>query len=911
MPLFKSRRILAAAAALALLPTAAALAQDAADREPPKPASDVDKMVRDGMGEALEARFGAAARPDEWLLVAQAYKNKAQRAKQPAERRRAFDKSEEIYRRAIAALEKSREGLKGAVALVAARLEYASAIVSGQVAGELDEFEITAGQRGDREQLIKLLGAAREEYTKAEAIIKPLYDERATREDEFFAEGVSEAVAQHWLDTDFNLAWVHHYLAMLEPDELKKKDQARLAEQRFQRLVDSGSTGTVIFRCYLGLALSQIEQGRYDDAARNLNQARQEGADRVTTVQAQFELGRCHLAAKKYDEARAALKPLVDKNLRELPQEDRPARFYINLANLWDANSYLLEADAARKEADATPAARRAILQKADRLRQDGLARFNKLSQMGGAWPALVQIYVAATVNMRADPKELSPTELLYSATTLMDARKFRDAMARLQEAAGRPDLDPALQGQILFELGRCQFRLDDLRSAAASFSRVATTMKSHASAPQAATFAYQIWAKLAKQSNKKEDYQALADTLLNLIQAFPDHPERAAATWWLPVALQYAGKYAEAAEQFGNVPENSEHREEAQQRRGVCARLALEAQRATLPAEEYGTRAKQVVATLLKYSDESAQRAEQAIDRKSVLKWSAEARLQAGELLIAPGVEQFKQGLDTVADFEKRFPDSPLVGRALSIRIRAHRGLREFDQASKILEQYLQAVPADQAGGTLAVLAKGMQEEVDRLRDDGDAEAAKKLARESLVTFDELEKWISADEKRAKSRPVVAFGRAQMLYYAGEHAQALDAVGKLLATNPKDGNYQHLQAMILTDSLGDGAAAAQIDAAREAWARLLADQTLRTKAPSRFWEARYHWLALTLRGGAAGDVEKAIKQDRVWFPDLGGPPWKERLEELYRAAAEKAGVTADAPRDDEPATRPATPETP
>jgi hypothetical protein len=47
----------------------------------------------------------------------------------------------------------------------------------------------------------------------------------------------------------------------------------------------------------------------------------------------------------------------------------------------------------------------------------------------------------------------------------------------------------------------------------------------------------------------------------------------------------------------------------------------------------------------------------------------------------------------------------------------------------------------------------------------------------------------------------------------------------------------------------------------------------------------------MSLRLGSAADVEKAITQERVWSPDLGGPPWKEKLEDLWHRARVAQGL--------------------
>jgi hypothetical protein len=99
------------------------------------------------------------------------------------------------------------------------------------------------------------------------------------------------------------------------------------------------------------------------------------------------------------------------------------------------------------------------------------------------------------------------------------------------------------------------------------------------------------------------------------------------------------------------------------------------------------------------------------------------------------------------------------------------------------------------------------------------------------------------------------------------------------------------LGALIRTDSLPAQPARIEILAAREAWEALLKDPELRTRAPSRYWEARYHHLSLMAREGKSAEVAKAIASERVWYPEMGGPRWNQRFENLQRSAAATAGL--------------------
>ena len=847
--------------------------------------------------------------PDELHQVAQDYTNKARQAQSAPERERAFVKAGEQYRAWIKALERigrRSASPKTAVEIASARVEYAGMLMGLHAAGELDRFEVTAGHQGDREKLSELLGAAREQYRQAEIVITPLYDALYEREDELLAAGIYDAIIRLKLDITFNQGWANYYLGLIESqDELEHGTAFRLAEQSFQQLLDSGRVGQMLPRCHLGLALSQRELKRYDAAERNFVFVLQEETEAAILAQARYELARCYISSGKYAEARTTLRSLLEKDVDKLPPEERVARFYINLGHLWEANSYLIEAEAIRAQM-AGSTAKKAILRRAQGRRATGLAKLNRLARRGGSWPAVVQVHIAASINLEDDPATLSPIELLYTARQFCDAQRHAAAAQRLQEAVSRPmfQKSPAertsdekeLGGQILIELGRCYYRLDQMPAAAETFERLAHLYRSHELAPQAATFAYQLWAQIAQKSKQKEHYDRLATTLLNLIQSFPDHPELAEATWLFPVALQAAGRYSEAADEFAKVPSGNKHWEEAQFRRCVCRRLALEAEHGSQPGTKYAAAATRVAEELSRYAVAARARAAKLTptEAHSINRWSAEALVNAAELLVNQSAAQYESALQTVAEFESQYPASDLLGRVLTVRIQAYRGLRKFAQATQILEQYLQTTPPEQTGALLSSLARGMQEEVERLQETGQTEAAHRLAADSLNTFTQLEKWLRQDAKRLDSVPLVTFRRAQMLYISGQSEPARQLMADLLKQNPRNGNYQRLYAQILTAQLPEQPSSIQLEIAMAAWTELLKDTTLRKRAPERYWEARYHWLTLLLRAGKAAEVEHAIQQDQVWHPNLGGPPWQEKLLSLRNEAHQSMNIKAN-----------------
>jgi tetratricopeptide (TPR) repeat protein len=874
---------------------ALAVCVSAAAQEPAEePLSEIDRMIQDGMAEALEARLHGGQTPDEKHQLARAYANKARRARQPDERTRAFQDAEDKYQRWVGALEPVAVAgdAAGVVRVAAARVEYAGMLLSGPAASGLDEYEISAGKWGDRAAIARWLTTAREQYEKAATALAPLVEEPARYEETLLAAGLFDTLVQAHLDATLNLGWTNYYLGMLASDETRRQEFLSAARHKFQELIDGGQTGAMRPQCYLGLGMVQREQGRLTDADKTLATARDSDADPAVAAHVRYELARCQIKGGKFDEARTTLRPLVEKDPENLGPEDRPARFYINLAQLWDGYSHLVEADAIRSEARDSPA-RTAIIQKAQRAREAGLVKLKRLTQRGGPWPALVQLYVAASIETQTPLSELGVVELLYSATALMDAQRYEEALARLEDAAARKQSDKELAGDVLFELGRCQHLRKNERGAAEAFAKLAAEYRGHAKAPQAATFAYQLWGQIAERSGAKGDYQQLAVVLQNLLASFADHPQRDEALWLLPMSLQLAGRFDEAAEEFGKVPQSSKHWEEAQYRREICRRLAVEAARASLPAEKFQAAARPVAEGLLRYADEALTRTAAAPNPKEVGQWSAGARLAAAELLVSPDVGGEREALAALASFETQYPQSELLGRVLALRMRAYRGLREFEQATRIVAQLLETAPPQQVGDTLTMLAAGMQDEVERLMESGRADEARVLAREALQTFDELAKWIGADAGRAQGLEPVRAGRTRMLYLAGEYEAAEQTLAKLLEKSPHSGNYQYLQAQILTARLSPTATPEELKRAQDAWAVLLSDAAIRQRAPQRYWESRYNWLALALRLGRAADVEKAITQERIWRPDLGGDAWKAKFEELLAAASQPASAPA------------------
>lgn len=883
--------------------------------------ADIRQLVEKGEGAALETRLGTSRQPRDLHLIAQAFANEGRQARRTSEREAAFAESYEYYGKWIDALADDREMplAKRDVQVAAARVEAASMILLAWAARDLDEYELTAGLRFERERLLTKLRQARGQYDEAWDRLSPLVDDLNAREDEFLAQGIYDTIITLRLDLLLARAWANYYLGLLEESEDARTTALQQAETSFRELTESAYVGRMIYQCYLGLGMTLRAQGRFEDALGvlgniprwgdpSVSDEQFEDVETTLRVQVRYELARVRmakaaedaareewrLAHEACDAARAELAPLVDLDLTRQPPAVRAAAFYVNLARILYANSYLIEAryyadEARNSRYPETP--RRQARETRDR----GLAEFRKLAKQGGSWPAIARIYIAANAAREHDLTQLSPLELLYAAKELAARDQHQEALERLVEAQGREGVDDELRGDLLFDLGAARYQTGDTREAAEAFAELAREYPQHEQAAEAATNAYKLWLDVARNSQSREDFDRLADVLLNLLSTYSDHPMRVEATWDLAVALQKAGRLDRAVAEFAKVPQESPHWEEAQFRSALCARLAVEQTRGTAEPEAYRSAARDAAQRLQGYARAALERAEAGENPEEARRWAAEALVSAAELLVAAPTSEYEAALELVADFGERFDQPGLTGRVLGVRIRAYRGLRDFEKAAATLDEFLAQTPPERAGAVLASLAAGMREEVERLRENQQMDAARNLAREAIGTFEQLQKWVQANEARAANAEMVRFGLAQMYFYAGEYEQAQPLIDELVAANPQNGRYLRLQALLLTEQLPQEASAGAITRARQAWERILAAPRLREQAPQRYWEARYHWLALTQRLGDTETVRKVLKELRIWTPELGGPPWKGRLEALWEEIGGESAPAEDA----------------
>ncbi len=854
----------------------------------------LDELIARGDVEGVRRAVGKTPTANELGWIARAAANHAGGASAGAERDAAYRAAERVFEDWLAAQARDQQtpARKRAFDQAAAQAALGELLLQW-AALDLDALEFAAKPTPSTD-LVDRLRRARRAFEVADQQIAPLAaltrDRKA--EDELLALGIYDQLAPAQREITYRRAWAEVGLARAESIEAARRDLLRTAADRFDGLLRTGLTGEDEWNCRLGRGVALRHAGEWDEAARTLRPVMDSSTRAALRARARYELGRAQIAAQRFADARAILAPLATRDPQRLPPAEQDAAFFVNAAKLWHALSYLRESQALRAAAGAS-VARETLTRQADDARGKGLAALNELSQQGDTWRQVVTAHLEAAIPTDSDPSALSTGELLISAQRLVDKRDWPGAIARLNRALAATDLDRSRRAAALFDLGRCYFERGDLAEAADAFSRSAMTDGRHARAEQAALNAYRLWAKVADASRRPDDYARLVAALRLLIEWYPNRAAEVEAEWWLAVALQAAGELSEAERIFAAVPSGASRHFEARYRRWSCARALLTAERERLAAPDYASRAAHIAEELASIGRLKLPDNDGSVRFRRDRDLRARATLEAAEMWAAPGLRDDRRTLELLDGFETRFDAGPLLGRVLTTRLRALRGLGQDDKAATVIDELLAAVGrgapnaegVTTSGSALALIAQGMQEELDQLEAAGDRAAARRVATDAAPTFQRLLAWVEAAPERKAYLPPVLYGLARAHWLAGELDAAERSVNQLVLLEPENGEAQRLRALILTERLPEDAAAEDIAKARAAWGRLLQDRELRARKPDRYWEARWNALTLMMRMDAAGDVLQAITQEKIWYPQMGGPPWQAQFETLHAQA--------------------------
>lgn len=823
------------------------------------------------------------------VYIARAYAHAAIEERDPKARERFFRTAAREYRKSVA-LGGDPDWLRGLhrrVDVAHWRVELADLILRHWIAPDLDRFEITSGLDYDRPRLAAMLREAHDLYGQGQRDVDELMIGLRTEEERYLLLGLSERVTTLFHHRRLNSGWSALYLALVGEDDAEvRAGLLESAQTDFDAVARAEVDPSLKQNAMLGAAIALRESGRRAEADLAFDRVLSSPKSGAALLsRARFEKARLLMAEAKFAAARRELETLAETATDAEPSSgDSGAGFYVRLAPLIRAYTFLLESRQPRADAEVR-----------GRLQEEAVRGFTKLAEQGGVWPDLVKVYLDALAGGRRSLGDLTSTELRLTGNRLMSEKKYAAALAAWKALLDRPE-GRELHLEARFNLGVCAFQTKELRAAAEAFLEVARGDGGEALRGRAAEYAYRAWRQLARETQAAEDYRRLAEAAEQVARRLPDDDLAHEAVYVAGLAREEAAEYDAAVEAYRRVVPASPHYWEA--RRNLAR--SRQRQCETLPAEASGQRrgraAQTASAEWLRLADDLAavkpgrdKGAESANfipgvgGRAERDRWVLEARLAGAAVLANDDVRLYEAALEILQRL-------PLSGRVVALRIQCYRGRGEQAAARRVLEEYLAGSSGEETGPALIALAAQMESEVLRLRDAGRPDEAARLAESSLPTVRQLLQWIEEQPKYAKHAPVVRFSLARALALAGQRDEAMTLLRRLMADDPTNGHYVLAAARTMEASAADAPQQAEpANQAEALWAELLKDGNLREQASGEYWEARYHWLRHQLRHGRAAEVVKGIESERAWQPDLGGPPWQQRLLRLAEDARAKA----------------------
>lgn len=890
-----SHRSILAALILLILSPAAYAAEEPDDSLPSDQRRLVAGLIQRDMPELVEELLAEAPTMHR-VYIARAYAHAAAGEKSSDLRDRLLNRAMEEYRRVIK-LGTDPNWMRGErrrFDIARWRVELGDLVLRYSVAADLDQFEITAGIQYDADRMASRLKEARDCYIAAGRILEDLDIGLRTNEEQYLLLGIADEIPlllkQQWL----NRAWTEVYLAAISPQG--DPARSRMLEDSLAAFDQASRVATDPDKKYaalLGAGVALRELGRVQESMAALERVIDSTASLAVTSRAEFELAKALVSANRFEDARRRLDRLGSRSVANLRSKDAGASFYVRIAPLFRARTYVIEA---RRLPDGDP--RRESLENSAR------TGFESLAAKGGAWPRMVQVYLDDLAGRQRSLEQLSDVEILITAAEAMSQERFSDAERAWRLLLERPNA-AGHHHEARFNLGVCLFQRKELRAAAETFLDEARQSPPKALAERTYDYAYRCWRQLVAASHAKDDYLKLADAADLLASAMPSHPEAAEARWVAALSLEEGGEYRRAAAAYGRISETSAEYWQARRNSARCKQRLYESLPRDAAPDRQTEAAREAVEAWTRLMDDLVKIAEPekptidgsgrssrvaAPPDQSIASWIEESRLAACSLLISEDVRGYRQALELL---EKARP-SP---RVLGLRIRCLQALGDIKEANRVLEEYLKNNSTDELGTVLVSLAAEMEAEVNRLAKVGRTSDARKMAAETVPTIRHLLDWISSRPEYARHVSVVRFSLSNMLAQADRYSDAMQELETLITKHPSNGNY-----LIAGARLRERMAAATLPSDRDAaliaaeamWERLLKDGQLRNNAPSEYWEARYHWLRHRMRRGEAKEVMKGIQTEQAWHPDLGGPPWQGLLLELLseaRQAAEASGT--------------------
>jgi len=335
--------------------------------------------------------------------------------------------------------------------------------------------------------------------------------------------------------------------------------------------------------------------------------------------------------------------------------------------------------------------------------------------------------------------------------------------------AREKPTDAPELIPEIIFNLAVAQSRRGDRAEAVRRFLDVARDYPAFPDATRAAVLAVQTAHELRSDAGSTAPTvggaggvstgqdELYLQALATLVTGRGSDP---AARYWqffYAQALEEAGRFRDAADQYLLVDPLHERALEAMcfRARSLASALARRSTREPEAVVANRREANEILDVLRGFSAKATEAPAQASgERKNELvQLLAESKLITAEIHLLPQIARPSRALETLAGFEELFPQAKrLVGRVLSIRMRACEKLGRCEEAAKLLPRYVSADPAG-AGATLQPLYLDLADEIEHLRRSGRQADAKPKAELAAQMARQIYDWAIHRSETAATR--------------------------------------------------------------------------------------------------------------------------------------------------------------
>jgi tetratricopeptide (TPR) repeat protein len=663
---------------------------------------------------------------------------------------------------------------------------------------------------------------------------------------------------QKWwqLDRGFSLSvagqlsWLYYRSAMLHPEAKEKRQQwLKKSVKLFSEFVYSQDP-KISGESLLGRAMAEKELGERDAAIGDLNAVLARGKDSPLYWPARLALADVKSTAGGGDALGETQKLLNEASAAGMPSDT------LNQIRLLRFEALAASAEKGGGLSDAS--------------RREAVALSQQLSQLGPMWSQ--RVYQIALAHLK-DPRQLLGSTVSaewVAAENLAAENKFKEAIPAYQAVLRSTEAGNREHGnEVHHRLGVCYFRLNQYAEAEREFRAYLNAAPQSALAPEAAYLQFRAAEGLYRKNPTPATRDMFLSAVENYVKHYPKHENFYEGAFRWAEILQGQGHLQEAADMYAQVkgPPAFEVRASAAELQ-CLADLLLNPPKDADKAWADGLRA----------------RAEKAFDRfektaansqsGATAELRARATLARAMTQAAGPSPRLQQALDTLRDFEKRYPAATeLHLLAGALRLAAASGLGRYDDAARGVANLPTSPPNPGYADLLEKIAHSfLRTSADIAPTDPDA--AQKWANLAAVIFDRL---------KEQGRPIpgdVKSNLAQVYVEQGRLDEAAALYRDLVRESPKSKTVLRKAAMV-ADRRNAYAEAADY------WAKLAMQEQVATPG---WYEDRLSVARNLIAAGQLAQGCKSIQEVDEFRPDLRDVPTKKKFEDLAAKACGKSG---------------------